>query len=58
MARLLVAAGLLALVAVAAHPRGRRTLLRVAWWPVRDFLRRDYDAAQASRVAPRPEWLS
>jgi hypothetical protein len=58
MARLLLGAGVLALVVAASHPRGRRTLLRLAVWPLRDFLRRDHDEAEASRVAPRAEWIS
>lgn len=52
MARLLVGAGVLALLVAAAHPAGRRALLRFAWWPLRDRLRSDWDRHHEDHVSP------
>jgi hypothetical protein len=53
--RPLVSLALVGAVLVLAHPTSRGALLRFAFWPMRDFVRRDWDRARAERVSP--EWM-
>jgi hypothetical protein len=56
--QLLTSVGAVALVVALAAPAGRRAFMRLVVWPIRDVLRRDWDADQGSKVERRREWIS